>query len=154
MKIYNPNNIIRYKNNYYCKVKVKTINLLFKYKTKSVIFVLENEPILLGDMVCVFETDNKKTTENCVIRDYLGEEEHLVNKIVPYGIPEYVYDLYDRNEIKDFDVILLKVNKVLGMYVIDEQDNNIIYESLLNEFNKKETKLERWFYNFKEKYFI
>lgn len=154
MRIYNPNNIIRYKNNYYCKVKIKTINLLLKYKTKSLVLVVENEPYMLGDLVCLFETDNKKITESCHIVEYQGQDEHLINKLVKYGNSDLVSYLHDTNEIKDFDVLLVKAKKIFGLYFIDEQDDNVIFESLLKDFNKKETKFETWFYNFKEKYLL
>jgi hypothetical protein len=154
MRIYNSNNIIRYKNNYYCKVKIKTINLLLKYKTKSVILVVENEPYMLGDTVCLFETDNKKITESCHIVEYQGQEEHLINKLVTYGNSDVISYLHDTNEIKDFDTLLVKVNKVYGLYIISEENGNVIFESTFKDFNKKETKFETWFYNFKEKYFI
>lgn len=154
MRIYNSNNIIRYKNNYYCKVKIKTVNIPFKYLTKSPILVVEDEPYILGEPVCLFETDNKKITESCHIVEYQGQEEHLINKFVPYNIPDSLSNLHDTNEIQDFNVLLIKAKKVFGLYFIDEQDDTVIFESLLKDFNKKETRFETWFYNFKEKYFI
>jgi hypothetical protein len=154
MRIFNTNNIIRYKNNYYCKVKIKTVNVSFKYKTKSLILVLENEPYMLGDSICLFETDNKKITETCKFTYYSGEEEHLVNKLVPYGISSEIYNLCDTGIINDFNVLLIKVNKVFGLYFIAEENGNVIFESIFKDFNKVETKFEKWFYDFKEKYFI
>lgn len=149
MKIHNPNNIIRFKSNYYIICRFKIVNYVQKYKTKQPILVIENEPILLGDSVCVYNSEKKDDIKDDVyVSSFFEQNENNIIKFIDYP-SQNIIDMYNHGHLKHNDYILIYGNYLFGNhYYINEEP---LYCCKLDEYNLKESFLEKKLFDYFER---
>lgn len=112
MKIFNKNNIVNIKGDFYCKVRLKEINLNQKYKTRTPVLVIEDEPININDVVLCYSSKEKNTINDDVwFETYINENDEYIEKFVDYP-SQIINDYY----IENGTIILIKVKKLYNNF--------------------------------------